>query len=127
MVQFRMDGNAYDVDVLTLTRRFSIAETGTKDITQDGEIHRDLTGTYYNYTMIVAERHGNRAELDRFWEDISKPVACHVCEFPYGQKLLTQRMFVQTGAQDIRRLETGKTSWGEIAVEFIAKKPRVIA
>lgn len=85
------------------------------------------TGTYYNYTMIVAERHGNRAELDRFWEDISKPVACHVCEFPYGQKILTQRMYVQTGAQDIRRLEPGKTSWGEIAVEFIAKKPRVIA
>ena len=127
MVQFRMDGNTYDVDVLNLTRRFSITETGMKGITQDGEIHRDLIGTYYNYTMTVAERHGNRAELDRFWEDISKPVACHVCEFPYGQKVLTQRMYIQTGAQDIRWLEPGKTSWGEISIEFIAKNPNVKA
>ena len=51
MVQFRMDGNTYDVDVLNLTRRFSITETGMKGITQDGEIHRDLIGTYYNYTF----------------------------------------------------------------------------
>ena len=113
--------------MISLTRRFTVTEAGTKGITQDGEIYRDLVGTYYNYTMVVTERRGNREALDSFWEEISKPAVCHVCEFPYGQSVLTQRMYVQSGSQDLRRLEPGKTSWGEIAIEFIAKSPKVKA
>ena len=92
---FLLDGKAYNVRVLSLTRKFAITETGISGRTQDGQMYRDLFGTYYHYVMTVAQQGEDAAALDAFWQAVSEPEISHLCVFPYGQKTLSQRMYAK--------------------------------
>lgn len=122
---FTIDGVGYNVDVTKLTRKFSVLDTDKTGRTTDGEMYRDTVGTFYNYTMSVRSKSEDSAALDAFWEAISKPVASHVCTFPYGQDILSQRMYVTSGEQDLQLLSAETAHWGEIKLNFIAMGPKV--
>lgn len=124
---FQMDGIPYNVSVTALTRKFSVLDTDKSGRTQDGAMYRDVIGTFYNYTMTIRERNGDAASLDAFWDAISSPQSSHVCVFPYGQKTLTQRMYVTSGEQDLKLMQKDRNHWGEITVNFIAMGPEVTA
>ena len=123
---FSLDGVTYPVRVLALKRKFALVETGISGRTQDGQMYRDLFGTYYHYTMTVAQQGEDARGLDDFWQAISRPETDHVCVFPYGQQTLTQRMYVTAGEQALLRMEKDKNHWGEIQVDFVAMAPEVI-
>ena len=125
--QFIMDGISYNVNVLSMRRFFEVKDVTTPRTVQSGDIHRDLAGTYYNYTIVVSERNGDRAALDAFWDAISIPVSSHVCVFPYNQNTITQNMYVKTGYQDIFKLHKDGAEWDKITVQYYAKAPKVTA
>ncbi len=122
---FTMDGISYNVRVTKLTRKFSVLDSDKSGRTQNGEMYRDPIGTFYNYSMTVQPKNGDVAAMDAFWEAISQPVTSHVCTFPYGQKTLTQRMYITSGEQDVLRLAEHITHWGEVTMNFIAMSPKV--
>ena len=124
---FTVDGVGYNVHVTKLTRKFSVMDTEKSGRTLDGEMYRDPVGTFYNYTMTISPNGGDPAAMDAFWEAISKPVASHVCTFPYGQDILTQRMYVTSGEQDLTIMTNRANHWGELTVNFIAMGPKVKA
>lgn len=123
---FLMDGKAYPVRVLSLSRKFAVLETGVSGRTQDGQMYRDLFGTYYNYSMTVAQQGDDAEALDDFWQAVSAPKISHLCVFPYGQKTLTQRMYVKAGKQPLEQIQDGKNHWAQLEVEFIAMAPEVM-
>ena len=127
ITQFLLDGNAYNVQVMNLKRSFSVKDVIQPSETQSGSIYRNPIGTYYNYTMTVRQKDDDRASFDAFWEAISKPVASHVCVFPYNQSTITQQMYVTAGSQDIKRLYKDGAEWRDITVNFIAQAPKVTA
>lgn len=123
---FVMDGIEYNVWVEELERSFSVLDTDKTGRTQDGNMYRDPIGTYYNYSMTVSDRDGDFQALDAFWDAISLPQESHVCEFPYNQETLTQRMYVTSGKQAIRQIHSNHTKWGSIKINFIAMSPEVV-
>lgn len=123
---FVMDGIEYNVNVFSLTRKFSVQDTDKSARTQNGGMYRDPLGTYYNYTMVVGVKDSDRESLDLFWDAVSKPQKSHVCTFPYNQKTMTQKMYVTSGEQNIERLGEDKTLWGDISLNFIAMNPKVV-
>lgn len=123
---FQMDGKVYDVDVVELRRDFAVEDTENSGKTMDGAMYREPLGTYYHYTMTVRAKPGNRTAMDDFWEAISQPVVSHVCTFPYGQRTLTQRMYVTSGEQALVRMSARGNLWGEASVSFTAIAPKVL-
>ena len=121
---FVIDGVGYRVHVLKLTRKFSVLDSEKAGRTMDGQMYREPIGTFYNYSMTVAPL-GNNRDLDKFWDVISKPQKSHQCRFPYGQKTLTQKMYVTAGEQRLRRAAPGKNHWDELTLEFTALAPEV--
>ena len=126
MQAFMMDGIAYNVRVSNLTRKFSVQDTDRTGRTQDGEMYRDIIGTFYNYSMTVEQMDGDVEAFDQFWEAISQPVESHVCVFPYNQVTMTQRMYVTSGEQSVISRKSTRTHWGEMEVSFIAMSPKVV-
>lgn len=122
---FLVDQKTYDVHVMKLTRKFSVLDTDKSGRTLDGQMYREPLGTFYNYTLTVCPRVGKEKEMDALWEVISQPASSHVCVFPYGQKMLTQKMYITTGEQTLIRQADGKNHWGELSVNFIAMEPKV--
>lgn len=124
--QFILDGKEYNVHVMKLTRKFSVLDTSKTGRTQDGHMYRDVIGTFYNFSMTVAERNGDAEAMDAFWDAISTPDVSHECEFPYNQESLKQTMYITSGEQDITLLKPDRTHWDEITVNFIAMNPKVV-
>ena len=56
MQQYLLDGVAYNVSVTKLSRKFSIMDAEGSGRTQNGEMYRDVVGTFYNYSMTVEPR-----------------------------------------------------------------------
>lgn len=123
---FLLDGFAYNVRVTKLTRKFSVLDTDKTGRTQNGEMYRDIIGTFYNYSMTVEQRGDDATAMDEFWEAISKPKTSHVCVFPYGQETLTQKMYITSGEQDVVAVGQNGTEWGEMSLNFIAMSPKVV-
>lgn len=126
MTVFKMDGKEYNINVMSLDRKFSVMDTDKSGRTQDGKMYRDVLGTFFNYSMTVREKDGDAKALEDFWTEICKPQVSHNCEFPYGQTTLRQQMYVTSGDQSLKRMEPGKNHWGEIKVNFIAMEPEVV-
>ena len=126
ITQFMLNGKSFNVQVMSLKRTFEVKEAIMAAVTQSGGIYRDPLGTYYNYTITVREKNGDRDALDAFWDEISKPVESHVCVFPYNQSTITQRMYVKNGTQEIRRLYEDGAEWRDITVSFVAQSPKVV-
>ena len=127
ITQFMIDGKAYNVQVMSLRRSFEVKDAIRASETQNGNIYRSPIGTYYNYSMTVREKDGDRAAFDEFWEVMSQPVASHVCVFPYNQTTISQKMYVTSGSQDIMRLYTDGATWKDITINFMAQAPKVLA
>lgn len=124
--QFFLNGKSFNVQVMSLKRSFEVKDAVSAVVVQSGNIYREILGTYYNYTITVREKNGDRAAFDAFWEEISKPVESHVCVFPYNQSTITQRMYVKSGSQDIGRLHADGAEWRDITIQFIAQSPKVV-
>ena len=88
-------------------------------------MYRDLFGTYYHYTMTVAQRGDDAESLEAFWQAVSTPAVSHICTFPYGQQTLTQRMYIKAGQQILQHRDALKNHWGTVEIEFIAMAPEV--
>ena len=123
---FLMDGIAYNIRVSKMTRKFSVQDTDRTGRTQDGEMYRDIVGTFYNYTMVVEQKDADTESFDQFWEAISQPVESHVCVFPYNQSIMTQRMYITSGEQELVSRTPSRTKWGEISISYIAMSPKVV-
>lgn len=122
---FLLDGEAYNVRVQKLTRKFSVQDTSKSGRTQSGSMYRDIVGTFYNYEMIVEGCGSDPEALDDLWEAISQPKKSHVCVFPYGQTTLMQNMYVTSGEQELLELSDNGTYWGAITISFVAMTPKV--
>lgn len=123
---FLMDGREYNIHVVKMTRKFSVLDTEMTGRTHDGRMFRDVIGTFYNYSMTVRTNSTHSSDMDDFWDTISQPVESHVCEFPYNQRTLAQRMYVTNGEQPLLQITQTENEWGEITVNYIAMDPEVV-
>lgn len=128
---FLLDGQSYDLIVISLTRKFEVQDTTLSAQTLSGKMYRDIVGTFYNYEMVVCRANDSAKALsdyDAFFDAISSPDASHECEFLYGQETLVQEMYVTAGQQKMELLKGEKNGehtayWGEITLAFTAAEP----
>lgn len=122
-----LDGKAYDVDILELKRKFVVMDTKNSGRVADYSMHRDIIGTFYNYTLKIAPLRGNMASYNSFYEAISDPAyASHSLQLPFGEKTLTFQAYVTQG-EDGLKIRNGRKFWGAgdgLSVNFIAMEPQ---
>ena len=123
---FTIDGVSYNVDVMKLKRKAAVTDTDNSGRTIDGVMHRDIIGTYYNYTLEVAPYAGDYVSYDALYDAISAPVDSRHVVFPYGQETLEFDAYV-TSAEDELRIKDGVNRWAydsNLSINFIAMAPQ---
>ena len=120
---FSIDGVELRVNVIKLERGFSVTDTENSGRTQDFSMHRDVAGTFYNYTLEVEPESEHRADYDTFYNIISAPVESHRMIFPYGQETLEFKAYVTQGKDSLKRID-GKNLWSGLSVNFVAMAPQ---
>ena len=125
---FLMDGKAYNVEVEkdSLERGFAVTDTEQSGRVLDYSMHRDIIGTFYNYSMKIYPRTDDLAAYDAFYDAISDPnYASHEMTFPYGQETLTFQAYVTQG-KDKLKIRGRKNIWGldGLSLNFTAMEPQ---
>jgi len=113
--------------VNSLKRSFQVLDTENSGRLQSYAMHRDIAGTFYNYTIEIDPDKSNRADYDTFYEIISAPTESHKMTFPYAQKTLTFNAYVTNGEDTLKMEETLDghiNKWSGLSVNFVAMKPQ---
>ena len=119
---FELDGETFDVDVVSLEREFT---HGAKkaEVLLDGTVHYEPENVYCHYSMTVRAKPGREEELDRLWDQLLLPMI-HDCSLPYGSDRISQSMYVTGGKQALIYNRQGKSCWGDLTLQLIAAEPR---
>ena len=120
----KIDGKDYDVINSELTRSFQVLDGGNAGRTLDGEMHRDVIGTYYNYTWKLEPK--NIEDYSELYDVLSSPDDYHTITIPYNQSTKTFKAYVTNGQDQLRRQEDGVNYWTGLSVNFIAISPNRI-
>lgn len=123
MTVFTLDGVEFNVSITSLKRKFAVTDTENSGRTIDGNMHRDIIGTYYNYIMEIETKDLDLSDYDLLYEMLSAPVDSHMLTVPYAQKTLTFKAYVNGGQDDLKIRKT-KQIWNGLSVDFIAMEPQ---
>lgn len=123
MAVFELNGDQFDVDVVSLEREFTHGPDARQEMLLDGTVHYEPQSAYCHYTMTVRAKPGLEAALDDLWEYLLIPMV-HECSFPYGRTRINQKMFVTGGKQSLLYQQGETTRWGELTLHLIAAEPR---
>ena len=121
MAAFMVDGVAYNVAVTSFKRKFSVLDGKNAGRTIDARMHRDILGTFYNYTL---ELDLNRAQYDALYEVLSAPDDSHAVVLPYGQTTLAFDAYVTSGEDTLVRMTDKGNYWKSLKVNLIAMAPQ---
>ena len=122
MAVFTIDGSSYDVEVVSLKRKFSVLDGDKAGRAADGSMMRNIIGTYYNYSMQINTERLSRHDYDSLYQILSAPVDSHTVVLPYGRGTLSQKMYV-TGGEDNLRIDNNGNIWDNLSIEFVAMTP----
>ena len=115
-----IDGVSYNVAITSLKRKADILDKSANR-TEDGELHREVIGTYYNYTLAIGVV--NDEELyNTLFEVLSEPVAYHEVVLPHDN-ISFKGYFSSVQDEVVRLTETGAKFKG-LTCNLIAKSPR---
>lgn len=120
---FTIDGVELRLNVMKLERGFSVTDTENSGRTQNYKMHRDIAGTFYNYTLDVEPQNDHREDYDAFYDMISAPVASHRLKFPYAQKTMEFDAYVTSGKDSLQR-RGDKNLWDGLSVYFVSMGPQ---
>lgn len=77
----RIDGTEYRVPITNLKRKGDVLDL-VANRTEDGVLHREIIGTYYNYSFGVEQGH-DKAVYEAFWWVVTAP-SNHMIILPYA-------------------------------------------
>lgn len=117
-----IDGVSYNNIIWSdLKRSFSVLDNeNTGRTVSDGRMHRDIIGTFYNYSLSLRAKVGSEAEYDQVYKILSKPVASHRVILPFGQGSIAFDAYVTNGEDALIRRNNGRSRWHNLEISFIA-------
>lgn len=121
----KIDGIEYGTIVTALKRSFEVADGENAGRTLDGNMHRDLIGTYYNYSIAVMTDRMTQVKYNQLYEVISSPTESHDIVIAYGNETLTFKAYITQGTDDLlRQYSETNRYWGNLSFNFIAMEPQ---
>lgn len=124
---FVIDGVSLRLWVTSLERSFSVLDSEHSGRVQSALMHRDIKGTFYNYTLGIDADRSNPVDYDTFYQIVSSPTPSHNVIFPYAQSTLEFDAYVTSGKDKLKIEENGNEQynrWSGLSVEFIAMEPQ---
>ena len=117
-----IDSTTYNVPVASVKR---MAEFLSKyaERTEDGILHTELIGVYYNYTLTFG-RTTNTTEYAALWSKLTEPTEFHEVTVPDvdGEPWTFQAYFAGV-SDELKKDTSAKTFWKNLTVNFIAQEP----
>lgn len=118
--QIIIDGVSYDVAITSLKRKGDILDKSAYR-SEDGDLHREVIGTFYNYTLAIGVINDDTL-YNSLFEKLTEPVAYHQVTLPHDN-VSFKGYFSSVQDEVVRLTDTGAKFKG-LTCNLIAKSPR---
>ena len=117
-----IDGIEFPVAIVELKRKADILDK-TANRTEDGDLHREVIGTYINYSMKIGIVH-DLVLYEKLFAKLSEPVPFHTIEMP-NDHIKFQGYFGSVN-DEVSKIDpnTGETTYKGLSCNIVARLPR---
>lgn len=115
-----IDDIEYDVPIVKLQRTADILDKSAHR-SEDGVLHREVIGTYYNYTLQISHV-WNLALYEELWQVLSAPEAWHDVELP-NEHIKYRAYFSSIKDEGVRMTPDG-FKYKNLSCKLTAMEPR---
>lgn len=116
-----IDGVLYKVPVVEITRTADFLDKYAER-TDDGVLHRELIGVYFNYQIKFGATLDTQ-EYERLWQKLTQPQEFHTVTVPDEGGDYTFQAYFSNVGDAIRKQHKGKNYWKGLTASFTAKSP----
>lgn len=117
-----IDGVEYKVPIIEMQRKGDVLDL-VANRTEDGVLHREIIGTYYNYSLKFGYI-ANKELRNAFWSVLSAPTN-HIVELPHDH-VAFEAYFGSVQDQVMLILEDGFKAKG-MTCNLVAVRPAIVA
>ncbi len=118
-----IDGEVYDIPIISLKRKGEFLDKFAER-TEDGILHRELIGVYFNYEL----QFGRTTDTDEYaalYAKLTEAVEFHDVIVPTEAGPVEFTMYFAGISDELRRTDSDMlvSFWQNLTVNFIAKSP----
>ena len=119
----RIDGETFNVPITSVSMSADMLDKYAER-TNDGVLHRELIGVFYNFELTFASSFQNAAEYARLWRKLSEPGDFHTVTLWDEDGEYTQVGYFAQTKHELIKLKNGMPYWKSLSTSFVAKAPR---
>ena len=117
-----IDGVEYKVALVEVKRKADILDKYAYR-SEDGILHREVIGTYYNYDLQIGIEH-DKVLYNKLFEVLSDPVPSHSIILPHDG--VQYDAYCSSISDSVLRIESNGALYTGLSCKFTAMKPRKI-
>lgn len=118
-----VDGIFFDIPMVSLKRAADFLDKYAER-SEDGELHRELIGVYYNYTLTAGTSSDfGDTDYDAFWEKMTEPVEFHEISIPTKDGYYTFAGYISSVSDEYKRILDNEAEFTGFTCKLIAKSP----
>jgi hypothetical protein len=115
-----IDGTTYDIPVLSIARTADFLDKYAER-TEDGVLHRELIGVYFNYKIQFGSS-TDTVEYAALWNKLTEAEEYHTVTVPDESGDYTFTAYFASVGDSLRKAGA-KNFWKSLTVNFIAQSP----
>lgn len=113
----------FDIPMVSLKRTADFLDKYAER-TEDGELHRELIGVYYNYTLAVGTSTAfGDTDYDAFWNKMTEPVEFHNISIPTKSGYYTFVGYISSVSDEYAKILDNKAEFKGFTCRFTARAP----
>ena len=118
-----VDGTYFDIPMVSLKRTADFLDKSAER-TEDGILHRELIGVYFNYTLTVgsSDSFGN-TDYNAFWDKMTEPVEFHEISLPDGNGTYSFTGYVSSVSDEYKKILSDSAVFTGFTCKLTAKAP----
>lgn len=121
-----IDSVTYGVPIKKLTIKADALDKYAER-TNDGNLHREMIGVYYNYEIEFASGYKFPDEYNALWKKITEAEEFHTITLWDEDGAYTFEGYFASPQNEMLRIKNGMTYWKSMSVSVVAKKPTKVA
>lgn len=118
-----IDSTTYDIPVTKITRKAEFLDKYAER-TEDGVLHRELIGVYYNYQIEFGST-TDTTEYAALWAKLTEAQEFHEVTVPDESGDYTFTAYFSNVSDELRKVQGAANFWKSLKVNFIAQEPAV--
>lgn len=118
-----IDGTHFDIPMVSLKRSADFLDKYAER-TEDGVLHRELIGVYYNYTLTVGSSTAfGETDYKAFWDKVTEPVEFHEISVPTADGYYTFTGYISSVSDEYEKILNNKAVFKGFTCKFTAQAP----